>query len=151
MYLSWPNTIDTAMAVRWTHITLPVTDIEGSIGFFTNVCGLAVVRDRRLEGGTSVWLGPQPEAGTDPHFVLVVHRGAVREPLDHFGFQCGSRDEVTAIAERARASGTLVRGPTDHGGSVGYVAIVREPSGHLVEFTCGQPLKGLVSAESVLA
>jgi hypothetical protein len=26
---------------------------------------------------------------------------------------------------------------------VGYFVIVREPSGHLVEFTHGQPLKGL--------
>ena len=131
------------MAVRWTHITIPVTDIDGSIKFFTSVCGLAVVRDRRLEGGTTVWLGPRPEPGADPAFVLVIHRGDVREPLDHFGFQCGSRDEVTAIAARARASGTLVEEPTDAGGSVGYFAMVREPSGHLVEFTHGQPLNGL--------
>jgi len=42
-----------------------------------------------------------------------------------------------------RARGTLVEGPTDYGGSVGYFAVVREPSGHLVEFTFGQPLRGL--------
>lgn len=131
------------MTIRWTHITIPVNDIDGSIEFFSRVCGLSNVRDRRLEGGTTVWLGPQPDAGEEPTFVLVIHRGDVREPLDHFGFQCDSRDEVTAIADRARENGTLARGPTDHGGSVGYVAIVREPSGHLVEFTYGQPLKGL--------
>lgn len=131
------------MTVRWTHFTLPVSDVDGSIDFFTGVCGLSVVRDRRLEGGTTVWLGAQPEIDSDPSFVLVIHRGDVREPLDHFGFQCDSREEVTAIAERARAGGTLVRGPIDHGGSVSYTAVVREPSGHLVEFTHGQPLKGL--------
>lgn len=135
------------MSVRWTHITIPVTDVDGSIGFFTDVCGLSVVRDRRLEGGTTVWLGPPPESSTDPVFVLVIHRGEVREPLDHFGFQCGSRDEVTAIADRAQAKGTLVREPTDHGGSVSYTAVVREPSGHLVEFTHGQPLTGLSAAD----
>ncbi|MGH6611669.1 MAG: VOC family protein [Burkholderiaceae bacterium] len=131
------------MTPRWTHFTVPVNDIEASIEFFSSVCGLSVVRDRRLEGGTTVWLGPKPQSGSDPTFVVVIHRGEVREPLDHFGFQCESRDEVTTIAEQARADGTLVEGPVDEGGSVGYVAIVREPSGHLVEFTHGQPLRGL--------
>lgn len=28
-------------------------------------------------------------------------------------------------------------------GSVGDFAAVREPSGHLVEFTCGQPMRGV--------
>ena len=134
--------------MRWTHFTIPVRDLEASIKFFTETCGLAVVRDRRLEGGRTVWLGPSPAPGNDPEFVVVVSRGEVREPLDHFGFQCDSRAEVTALAERARERGTLVEGPTDHGGSVGYFAIVREPSGHLVEFTYGQPLKGLGSAKA---
>ena len=137
------------MSVRWTHLTMPVTDIGSSIRFFTEVCGLAVVRDRRLEGGGTVWLGPAPQPGQNPDFVLVIALGEVREPLDHLGFQCETREEVTAIAERARTSGTLVKGPEDAGGSVGYFVVIREPSGHLVEFTQGQPLKGLAS--SVLA
>ncbi len=129
--------------MRWTHFTIPVTDIEGSIRFFIDVCGLSVVRDRRREGGSTVWIGPQPPAGEEPDFVVVISRGEVKEPLDHFGFQCDEREEVTAIADRARASGTLVEGSIDAGGSVAYYAMVREPSGHLVEFTHGQPLRGL--------
>ena len=134
------------MAARWTHFTIPVSDLGGSVDFFTKVCGLAVVRDRRLEGGATVWLGPTPKPGEHPEFVVVITKGLVREPLDHFGFQCDSRDEVTAIADRARNDGTLVEGPTDYGGSVGYFVVVREPSGHLVEFTFGQPIKGLRSS-----
>ncbi|HEY3366745.1 MAG TPA: VOC family protein [Symbiobacteriaceae bacterium] len=129
--------------MRWTHFAIPVSDMEGSIRFFTDVCGLSVVRDRRLEGGGTVWLGPTPAEGELPEFVVVLCRGEVREPLDHFGFQCDHREEVTEIAERAKALGVLVEGPTDEGGSVGYFAVVREPSGHLVEFTYSQPLKGL--------
>jgi lactoylglutathione lyase len=129
--------------VRWTHFTIPVSDMDGSVRFFSEVCGLAVVRDRRLEGGRTVWVGPRPAAGRDPQFVVVLHEGAVAEPLNHFGFQCDAREGVTTIAERAREAGALVEGPTDAGGSVGYYAIVREPSGHLVEFTFGQPLEGL--------
>ena len=131
------------MAVRWTHITVPVTDLEGSIAFFTDVCGLSVVRDRRLEGGSTVWIGPEPKDGVDPDFVVVVAKGTIEAPLDHFGFQCETRREVDQIAGRARAAGTLVEGPMDLGGSVGYFVLIREPSGHLVEFTHGQPLRGL--------
>ena len=131
------------MAIRWTHFTLPVTHLDESIAFFTKVCALDVVRDRRLEGDTTVWVGPQPISGADPDFVVVLFRGEVRVPLDHFGFQCDTRNEVTAIGERARSEGILVEGPEDLGGSVGYFVVIREPSGHLVEFTHGQPLAGL--------
>lgn len=129
--------------MHWTHITLPLSDLDGSVRFFTEVCGLSVVRDRREEGGNTVWLGPKPPAGEDPTFVLVAQHAPVREPLDHFGFQCTSRAEVAAIGARAAEEGSLVEGPTDLGGSVGYFVVVREPSGHLVEFTHGQPLRGL--------
>ena len=129
--------------MRWTHITGTVTDIEASVRFFTEVCGLYIVRDRRREGGTTVWLGPLPKKDTDPEFVVVMFQSKSVAPLDHFGFQCDSRDEVTQIAERARNNGCLVDGPTDEGGSVGYFAIVKEPGGNLVEFTYGQPLLGL--------
>ncbi len=129
--------------MRWTHFTLPVSDLDASIRFVTEECRLSIVRDRRSEGGTTVWLGPQPKAGLDPEFVLVAFQGEVNEPLDHFGFQRETREEVTAIGDRARTRGTLVEGPTDYGGSVGYFVVVREPSGHLVEFTFGQPLRGL--------
>ena len=132
--------------MRWTHFTLPVSNLAGSISFFVDVCGLSVVRDRRAEGGSTVWVGPRPASGVQPEFVVVLFEGDVREPLDHFGFQCESREEVTELAARARNAGTLVEGPTDIGGSVGYFAMVREPSGHLVEFTYGQPLVGLRDA-----
>ncbi len=127
----------------WTHVTVPLSDLDASIGFFTGICGLTVVRDRRLEGGTTVWIGPKAAEGEDPSFVLVAYQGAVTQPLDHFGFQCDTRDQVTAIADQARQQGTLVEGPEDFGGSVGYFAVLREPSGHLVEFTHGQPMRGL--------
>ena len=129
--------------MNWTHITLPLARLDASIAFFTDVCGLQVVRDRRQEGGRTVWLGPPPAPGTPPVFVMVAFEGEVKVPLDHLGFQCDSREEVTRLAELLREQGQLVTGPVDAGGSVGYYAIGREPSGHLVEFTFGQPLAGL--------
>lgn len=129
--------------IRWTHITITVSDMERSIEFYSSVCGLQVVRDRRREGGGTVWLGVQPPAHELPTFVLVLMQGEVTDRLDHFGFQCDEKASVDRIAREAQARGILSHPPTDSGGSVGYWTIIRDPDGHMVEFTFGQPLKGL--------
>ena len=67
----------------------------------------------------------------------------VKARLDHFGFQCDSRAEVERLAELALTQNILVQPPLEVGGVVGYFITVRDPDGHLVEFTFGQPLKGL--------
>src|SRR5262249_6551911 len=131
------------MSPRWTHITINVSNLERSIQFYTSFCGLSIVRDRRAEGRHNVWLGPATPAGENPVFALVLIEDEVKVRLDHFGFQCESRGDVDSIAERARAQGILIGAPQDIGGVVGYFTMVRDPDGHLVEFTAGQPLKGL--------
>jgi lactoylglutathione lyase len=131
------------MATHWTHLTATVSDLERSVEFYRSVCGLSVVRDRRAEGGSTVWLGPPPAPGEHPTFVLVLMKGEVTNRLDHLGFQCDSRGEVEAIARESEKLGILEYAPTDSGGSVGYWTMIRDPDGHLVEFTFGQPLAGL--------
>jgi lactoylglutathione lyase len=131
------------MSVRWTHITITVSHIDRSIKFYTSLCGLSVLRDRRLEGGGTVWLGAVPPVSEDPSFVLVISEGEVTNRLDHFGFQCESREQVDSIAEEAERQGILVYPPQDSGGVVGHWTLIKDPDGHSVEFTFGQPLKGL--------
>jgi len=131
------------MPPRWTHITINTSDLDRSVEFYTSFCGLSIVRDRRLEGRHNVWLGPKTKPDEDPVFVLVIVQDEVKARLDHFGFQCDSREEVDRIAELAKEQDILVEPPTDIGGVVGYFIMVRDPDGHLVEFTYGQPLKGL--------
>jgi len=131
------------MPPRWTHITINVSDLNRSVDFYTSLCGLSIVRDRRLEGRHNVWLGPATPSGQDPTFVLVIVQDEVKAKLDHFGFQCDSRDEVDRIAELARRRNILIEPPVDLGGVVGYFTMIRDPDGHLIEFTFGQPLKGL--------
>jgi lactoylglutathione lyase len=130
------------MATRWTHITINASDLDASVDFYTSLCGLSIVRDRRLEGH-NVWLGAATPAGEDPVFVLVIVQDEVKARLDHFGFQCDTRQEVDRIAELARQQDILVEPPIEVGGVVGYFAMVRDPDGHIVEFTFGQPLRGL--------
>jgi lactoylglutathione lyase len=131
------------MPTRWTHITINCSDLDASVDFYTSLCGLSIVRDRRLEGRHNVWLGPATKPGEDPLFVLVIVQDEVKARLDHFGFQCASRAEVDRIVAQARQQDILVQPPIDAGGVVGYFAMVRDPDGHVVEFTFGQPLKGL--------
>lgn len=71
------------MATRWTHVTITVSNIERSIGFYTSFCGLSVLRDRRREGGGTVWLGPDTPPGKNPTFLLVIGEGEVTSRLDH--------------------------------------------------------------------
>lgn len=131
------------MPPRWTHITINVSDLDRSVDFYTSLCGLSIVRDRRVEGRHNVWLGPPAKVGEDPTFVLVMVQDEVKTRLDHFGFQCESRADVDRIAELARRQNILVQPPADLGGVVGYFTMIRDPDGHLIEFTFGQPLKGL--------
>ncbi|HMJ26902.1 MAG TPA: VOC family protein, partial [Pyrinomonadaceae bacterium] len=107
------------MATRWTHITINCSDIDASVDFYTSLCGLSIVRDRRIEGRHNVWLGPATKTGEDPVFVLVIVQDEVKARLDHFGFQCDSREEVDRIAEHARQQNILVEPPVDVGGVVG--------------------------------
>jgi lactoylglutathione lyase len=131
------------MAIRWTHITATVSDLERSIEFYTSFCKLKLLKDRRQEGGSTIWLGPEPAEGENPTFVLVFTRGDVTSRLEHLGFQCDAKEQVDAIAEDAKRLGILVESPTFIGGSVGYFTIIKDPDGHQIEFTFGQPLKGL--------
>ena len=131
------------MPVRWTHITIAVSDMERSLAFYQTFCGLQVLRDRRLEGGNTVWLGPTPPSGEQPLYVLVLMQGKVESKMDHLGFQCDSRSEVDRIAEQAASLDILEIAPTDSGGVVGYWTMLRDPDGHHVEFTYGQPITGL--------
>ncbi len=131
------------MPIRWTHITTKVSDLSRSIEFYNRYCGLVLLRDRRKEGGSTVWLGYEPREGEDATFVFVLTQGEVTSRLEHLGFQCESREQVDEIARQAAAQGILVHPPFDLGGSVGYFTIIQDPDGHQVEFTYGQPLKGL--------
>lgn len=134
------------MEIRWSHIALAARDIDASIAFYTSFCALRVLRDRRREGGRTVWLGPLPPPGREPRFALVL--GPAETPtlggtLEHLGFACSSRDDVDRLAARGREAGLRVDGPQDAGPPVGYWVMLHDPDGNQVEFAHGQPLAGL--------
>lgn len=130
------------MRIRWTHVVLKVAALDRSIEFYRRFCGLEVVRDGRPRGHT-VWLAPAPAGAGEPAFVLVLYQTAIDCRIDHLGFQVEAREEVERIAADASRLGILAEPPFDGGGDIGYVTMIRDPDGHLVEFTFGQPIGGL--------
>ncbi len=131
-----------AMPVRLTHVVLKVGDLDRSIAFYRRFCALEIARDGRPRGHT-VWLAPARRLDGDPEFVLVLYLAAVDCRIDHLGFQCETREEVDRVAAQGERLGILAEPPFDGGGDIGYVTMLRDPDGHRVEFTFGQPLRGL--------
>jgi catechol 2,3-dioxygenase-like lactoylglutathione lyase family enzyme len=130
------------MPPRWTHVVLKVADLERSISFYRRFCELEVVRDGRPRGHT-VWLAPARRPPGPPQYVLVLYQTAIDCRVDHLGFQCETREDVDRIAAAGERLGILAEPPFDGGGDIGYVTMLRDPDGHRVEFTFGQPLAGL--------
>lgn len=130
------------MAPRLTHLVLKVRDLERSVSFYGRFGDLEVVRDGRPRGHT-VWLAPRRREAGPPAFVVVLYLTEVDARIDHVGFQCERREEIDRIAAEGERLGILAEPPQDGGGDIGYVTMLRDPDGHLVEFTFGQPLRGL--------
>jgi lactoylglutathione lyase len=130
------------MPPRLTHVVLKVKDLDRSIAFYDRFCDLEIVRDGRPKGHT-VWLAPRRREAGPPAFVLVLYLTEVDCRIDHLGFQVEERPQVDRIAADGERLGILAEPPFDGGGDIGYVTMLRDPDGHLVEFTWGQPLRGL--------
>jgi catechol 2,3-dioxygenase-like lactoylglutathione lyase family enzyme len=135
-------------SARWTHIALRVKDIDETIAFYTAFTPLQLLDKREDEFGFGAWLG-QPDSPDKP-FILVVaqffeatdpFKGAPQEvlaPFAHLGIELTSREEVDAVAARAEAAGHLAMPPTDMPAPIGYICMVRDPDGNMIEFSYDQ-------------
>ena len=134
---------------RLTHIAVRTHDIEASIDFYQRYAGFSVTQDRTDDGVRVVWLA---FSDRDPEFVIVLlamPHEPLREPAaaDHYGFACDSRENVDRIGELARQDDCLKYGPVDAGPIVGYIVMLRDPSGNTCEFSYGQSIQGRGRAE----
>lgn len=139
--------------VSFSHLAIPVTDVEGSIAFYEKYAEMKVVK--RRVNPINVWLadGIRPfqialldadpadvkESGrsgsTDYHNARLVHP-IVKSA--HIGFTCCSCSEVKRIAAMAKEEGILEEGPCEEGWPGGYCAYVTDPNGHSIEFSYNQ-------------
>ncbi len=130
------------MVPSLTHIALHVKDLDACRRFYERYCQLRVVHERQRHGQTIVWLA-EPERAQS--LVLVLLPGGPEHPqgtrdFSHLGFAVDSRAAVDVIADQARLEGCLAWEPVDEPFPVGYYCGVKDPDGHCIEFSYGQPL-----------
>ncbi len=133
---------------RWTHVALPSGDLEASIAFYSEFTPLVVLERFSDAAGRSAWLcdGDAARLGTEYPFVLVLvdFRAAsgtsqpVLAPFAHLGIEVPRRSDVEEIAARAEAAGCLLSGPRQLPPPVGYVCMLSDPDGNVVEISFDQ-------------
>ena len=129
------------MTPALTHIALQVGDLEASVAFYREFCGMHLSHQRSDDGARVAWIA---EPGQDDAFVFVLierpgHRPQADDDFGHLGFALQSRRAVDEIA--ARAGERLAWPPREHPFPTGYLCGLRDPDGNIVEFSYGQPLK----------
>jgi catechol 2,3-dioxygenase-like lactoylglutathione lyase family enzyme len=126
----------------FTHCALQVSDLNASIAFYARYCGMEIVKEHGDGASRVVWLA---SPGAEKTFVLVLLGGGqVREQdvddMTHYGFGVASREEIDRIAAQAKEDGLLHWVPRDYAPPTGYLCGVKDPTGYIIEFSCGQPL-----------
>jgi catechol 2,3-dioxygenase-like lactoylglutathione lyase family enzyme len=139
--------------VSFSHLAIPVLDIERSIAFYKKYVQMKVVK--RRENPTNVWMAD----GIRPFQLVLLaadksdvqdagrsgrtdyHQSKLAHPIvasAHIGFTCRSCSEVKRLAEMAKEEGILEHGPCEEGWPGGYCAYISDPSGHSVEISYNQ-------------
>ena len=133
---------------RWTHVALRVGDIDASIAWYVEMTPLELLDRREDEFGYGAWLG-QPDTAERP-FVLVLaqffpasdpYAGVpldILSPFAHLGIELPERADVDDVARRGAAAGCLAMEATELPPPVGYICMLRDPDGNLVEFSHDQ-------------
>ena len=133
---------------RWTHMALRVADIDATIEFYTSMTPLELIDKREDEMGYGAWLGMPGE--TNNPFILVVAEffaetdpfkdapKAVLAPFAHFGIELPQQSDVDDIAKRAEEAGCLAMPPTMMPPPIGYICMVSDPDGNMIEFSWDQ-------------
>lgn len=126
----------------FTHCALHVADLERSIAFYREHCGMAVVGEHGEPASRTVWMAEPGREGELVFVLIAGGRGGRRRQGDvsHFGFSLPSREAVDRAAARGEAAGCLVWPAHELAYPVGYVCALADPDGNLVEFSHGQPL-----------
>ncbi len=129
-------------------MALRVADIQASIDWFTEFTPLELLDKRSDDMGYGAWLG-MPDTVEHP-FILVLAQFfpetdpfgdaplAVLAPFAHLGIEMPTRAEVDAMAERGAAAGCLAMEPTMMPPPIGYICMLRDPDGNMVEFSWDQ-------------
>lgn len=133
---------------RWTHMALRVDDIDATIEFYTSMTPMVLIEKRQDDMGFGAWLG-MPGATNNP-FILVVAQflegcdpfadapKEVLAPFAHIGVELPAKQDIDEMAARAAAAGCLAMPATQMPPPIGYICMVSDPDGNMVEFSWDQ-------------
>jgi len=133
---------------RWTHVALRVSDIEATIAWYQRFTALELLDKREDDDGYGAWLG-HSETGEFP-FVLVLAQFfeghdpfaatplAKMAPFNHIGIELPEKSDVDDIAERAAVDGCLAMPAQQMPDPIGYICMLEDPDGNLIEFSFDQ-------------
>ncbi|BAN04544.1 VOC family protein [Ilumatobacter coccineus] len=133
---------------RWTHIALRVRDMDASIAWYEKFTPLELIDRREDEAGYGCWLGMPGE--TNNPFILVMAQFfpdkdpfadspiATLSPFAHLGMELPNREAIDATAELAKEHDCLGMPPTMMPPPIGYITMLRDPDGNMVEFSWDQ-------------
>ncbi|WP_307804218.1 VOC family protein [Micromonospora echinofusca] len=125
-------------------MALPTGDLDKAIDFYTALTPLVVVARFADADGESVWLSNDKQVETP--FVLVLvsfnkDKGGklgLLTPFAHIGIEVPNREDVDALAVRARELGCLHWEPRDMPDPVGYICALKDPDGNVIEISHNQ-------------
>jgi lactoylglutathione lyase len=132
----------------WTHVALRVGDIDASIAWYERFTPLRLLDKRQDDFGFGAWLG-QPESVERP-FILVLaqffpetdpykeYPREVLAPFAHLGIELPTRESLDEAARDAEAAGCLALAPQQMPPPVGYVCMLRDPDGNMIELSFDQ-------------
>lgn len=135
-------------APRWTHIALRVKDIDASIAWYTDFTPMELLDRRSDEFGHGAWLGMSDSP--EKPFILVLaqffpetdpFKDAPQEiltPFAHLGMELTSHAAIDEIAAKGQASGCLGMPATEMPPPIGYICMLRDPDGNMIEYSFDQ-------------
>lgn len=147
-YMTCNPYTDKLMGTKFTHIGLPVHDLEKTINFYTKYTPLRVIKKTKDTVGVGAWLS-DPTTIHDP-FMLApsqfndpglckrfnLTRGKCQEILKgfaHLGFTLADRNEIDNIVKEARKDGIKIEWePFSFNGL--YTCAILDPDNNIVEF-----------------
>ena len=138
---------------RWTHIALPSVDLDRSIAWYEEYTPLVLLERFQDDVGQSAWLSHEHQVENPFVLVLVMFykdQGRPQPqlaPFAHIGVEVPTREELDAIADKARAAGCLAMEPVDLPPPVGYVCMIADPDGNRIEISHDQAVYDTVQAK----
>ena len=125
-----------------------VADIDASIAWYERFTPLRLLEKRQDDLGFGAWLG-QPESVERP-FILVLaqflpatdpfkaYPQEVLAPFAHLGIELPTREALDEAARGAEEAGCLAMAPQQLPPPIGYVCMLRDPDGNMIEFSFDQ-------------